>query len=93
MMKTRRLTLIALTTTLLAGTPLVRAETMDDMKFGDLMKPKMMDTNKDGMVSRQEFMDMMGKMWDSKAKKMKVKGGMMTMAEFDEVLQYLKAGG
>ncbi len=93
MMNIRRLTLLALTTTLLASAPLVRAETMDDMKFGDLMKPKMMDTNKDGMVSRHEFMDMMGKMWDAKAKKMKVKGGKMTMAEFDEVLQYLKAGG
>lgn len=77
---------------LLAATPLARAETMDDMRFGDLMAPKMIDSNKDGMVSRAEFVDMMGKMFDAKAKKMGVKNGKMSMAEFNEVLMYLKAG-
>ena len=92
MKTTRCFALAALTTALLASVPLVRAETMDDMKFGDIMTPKMMDTNKDGMVSRQEFLDMMGKMWDAKAKKMNVKGGKMTMTEWNEVAMYLKAG-
>ena len=87
-------TLISLAAALLlAGTAGARAETMDDMRFGDLMTPKMMDTNKDGMVSRAEFLDMMGRMWDAKAKKMKVKDGKMSMSEWDEIARYMKAGG
>jgi Ca2+-binding EF-hand superfamily protein len=48
---------------------------------------KMMDKNKDGMVSKQEFLDAMAKMWDEKhAKMMKaekdMKAGMMTKAQF-----------
>lgn len=69
------------------------AETMDDMRFGDIVTVKMMDMNKDGMVSRAEFLEMMGKVWDMKAKKMGVKGNRMTSAEFDEIAKYLRAGG
>ena len=61
--------------------------------FAEIMSMKMMDKNKDGMVSRQEFMDMMGMAWDMNAKKMGAKGNMMTGAQFNEVLQYLRAGG
>jgi len=93
MNKRNILTSIALSAMLLAGASAARAETMDDMRFGDLMAAKMMDSNKDGMISRAEFVDMMGKMWDAKAKKMGVKGGKMSIVEFDEVLKYMKAGG
>ena len=92
-MKTQSiLTTIALAALLAAGTTAARAETMDDMRFGDLMTTKMMDKDKDGMVSRAEFIDMMGKMWDAKAKKMGVKHDKMSLAEFDEVLKYMRAG-
>ena len=49
--------------------------------------------NKDGMVSKKEFMDMMTMAWEMNAKKMGVKGDMMTDAQFKEILMYLKAGG
>jgi Ca2+-binding EF-hand superfamily protein len=86
------LTAIAISTLLAGATTAARAETMDDMRFGDLMTTKMMDKDKDGMVSRAEFLDMMGKMWDAKAKKMGAKNNRMTIAEFDEVLKYMRAG-
>ena len=48
---------------------------------------KAADTNKDGMVTRQEFLDHMGKTWDAKhAQMMKtdttMKGGMMDSKQF-----------
>jgi hypothetical protein len=72
--------------------PLARAETMDDMRFGDIATIKMMDKNKDGMVSKAEFLEMMGKVYDMKAKQMKSKGGVMSSIEFDEFAKYLRAG-
>lgn len=78
---------------LLAGVGAAHADGIENMGFGDVMSMKMIDTNKDGMVSKAEFLDMMGKLFDAKAKKMGVKGGKMTLAEFDEVLKYMRAGG
>jgi hypothetical protein len=48
---------------------------------------KAADTNKDGMLTRQEFLDHMGKMWDAKhAQMMKtdttMKSGMMDAKQF-----------
>lgn len=70
-----------------------RAETIDDMKFGDIVTMKMMDKNKDGSVSKQEFLDMMAQVWDAKARKMGVKGDRMTADQLREVAMYFKAGG
>ena len=61
--------------------------------FQEIMSMKMIDKNKDGMVSKKEFMDMMTMAWEMNAKKMGVKGDMMTDAQFKEILMYLKAGG
>lgn len=61
--------------------------------FAEIMSMKMIDKNKDGMVSKKEFMDMMTMAWEMNAKKMGVKGDMMTDAQFKEILMYLKAGG
>ena len=83
---------IGMAAVLSCATLSAQAETIEDMKFGDLMTLKMMDTNKDGMVSKAEFQDMMGKLWDAKAKKMGVKGGRMSTADLDQILQYLRAG-
>jgi hypothetical protein len=68
------------------------AETEADMSFDGLTKMERMDKNKDGMVSKKEFLDMMSTMWDDKAKKMKLKDGMMSGADFKQILMYLKAG-
>ncbi len=61
--------------------------------FAEIMSMKMMDKNKDSMVSKKEFMDMMTMAWDMNAKKMGVKGDKMTPDQFKEILMYLKAGG
>ena len=61
--------------------------------FAEIMAMKMMDKNKDGMVSKKEYMDMMSKAWNMNAQKMGVKGEKMTQQQFNEVLLYLKAGG
>jgi hypothetical protein len=61
--------------------------------FSEIMSMKMMDKNKDGMVSKKEFMDMMSMAWDMNAKKMNVMHDKMTTDEFNQLLQYLKAGG
>jgi len=87
-----RFTLAALGVALAVAAPLARAETMDDMRFGDIATVKMMDKNKDGMVSKAEFLEMMGKLYDAKAKKMGSKNGVMNSAEFDEFTKYLRAG-
>jgi len=88
-----RLALAALTTSIALASPMVRAETMDDMRFGDIATVKTMDKNKDGMVSKAEFLETMGRLYDMKAKKMSSKGGTMNSIEFDEFAKYLRAGG
>ena len=78
----------------LAALPLAAtAETFEDMSFDGMMKMQMVDANKDGKVSKKEFLDMMGKMWDAKMKKMSIKGDAVSEAQMKEILMYLKAGG
>lgn len=87
--------LIALLSTAIAlgalGTA-ARAETQDDMSFSGMFKMDRIDRNKDGMVSKAEFLETMGKVWDMKAKEMKVKGERMNGEDYKQVLMYLKAG-
>jgi len=68
------------------------AQTQEDMSFGGMVKMDRMDTNKDGMVSKAEFLTAMGKMWDMKAKEMKVKGDKMSSAEFLDLTYFLSRG-
>jgi tartrate dehydratase beta subunit/fumarate hydratase class I family protein len=74
-----------------AGTAAM-AQTQEDMSFGGMTKAARMDTDKDGMVSKAEFLAMMGKVWDMKAKEMKAKGDKLSMADFQQILMYMKAG-
>ena len=90
---TTKTLLATLATAFALAAPMVRAETMADMRFGDVATVKMMDKNKDGMVSKAEFLEMMGQVYDMKAKKMGSKGGVMSSVEFDEFAKYLRAGG
>lgn len=86
---------VTMTATLLAaGSALAAGPTSAEYyPFQEIMSMKMMDKNKDGMVSKKEYMDMMSKAWDMNAKKMGAKGDAMTRDQFNEVLMYLKAGG
>ena len=61
--------------------------------YASLMKMPMMDKNKDGMVSKKEFMAMMDKAFDMKAKEMGAKGGKMTEAQMGQFLKSLYSGG
>ena len=40
--------------------------------YSRLMEMREMDANKDGMISKQEFLDMISKAWDMKLEEMKV---------------------
>jgi Ca2+-binding EF-hand superfamily protein len=74
------------------GAPAFAQEgTQDDFML--LFKMQMMDKNKDGMVSKKEFIAMMDKAYDMKAKAMGAKGGLMTEAQMREFLKSLYTGG
>lgn len=94
-MKTHRIAAaFAMSATLLAaGSAFASGPTSAEFyPFQEIMSMKMLDKNKDGMVSKKEYMDMMDKAWDMNAKKMGAKGDVMTSDQFKEVLMYLKAG-
>ena len=86
-------TLTLLATALLLATGAARAETMDDNSFSGMYKMERLDKNKDGMVSKTEFIEMMGKVWDMKAKEMKLKADKANAKEIEQILMYLRAGG
>ncbi len=56
----------------------------DWQMFLDMQKFTSMDANKDGMVSKAEFMKMMEKSFDMGLKKMNAKGDKMTESQFKE---------
>jgi hypothetical protein len=69
-----------------------QAQVPDDASFSGMWKMDYIDSNKDGMVSKTEFLAMMGKAWDMKAKEMKVKGDKMTMDELMHIQRGLSRG-
>ncbi|MEO8024198.1 EF-hand domain-containing protein [Polaromonas sp.] len=85
---------VVASTVLAAGSAFAQAPANAEYyPLSEIMSMKMIDKNKDGMVSKQEYMDMMSMAWDMNAKKMNTKGDKMTSAEFNQILMYLKAGG
>ena len=73
-----------------AAPALAAGEAGEFYMFSDIMAMKMMDKNKDNMVSKKEYMDMMSKAWDMNAKKMGVKGDKMTTQQFQDLLNYMQ---
>jgi hypothetical protein len=65
--------------------------TQDD--WAVMMSTKGMDMNKDGMVSKKEFLDMMAKAYDMKAKAMKSDKMGMSDAQLKDFLKSLYVGG
>jgi hypothetical protein len=57
------------------------------MKAGDMMKHGMMDTNKDGMVSKEEFLAAMGKMFDMHVKDTKAKDSKLDAGQLEKLRQ------
>jgi hypothetical protein len=75
-----------------AQTPALAAEAMQD-DWAVMMTTKGMDKNKDGMVSKKEFLDMMAKAYDMKAKEMKSDKLGMSEAQLRDFLKSLYVGG
>ena len=73
--------------TLLAVQAPARAAELDEWQL--MMSHKMMDKDHNGMVSRKEFIEMMGKAYDMKAKEMKADAKGMSEAELKAFLKSL----
>lgn len=82
---------VAAATAVSSAPALAQEGTQDDFML--LFKMTMLDKNKDGMVSKKEFIAMMDKAYDMKAKMMGAKGGLMTEAQMREFLKSLYTGG
>ena len=92
-MKTKAFFAILATSVALGGFGIAaHAETDDDMSFSGMFKVDRIDGNKDGMVSKAEFLAMMGKVWDMKAKEMKVKSDKMSPEEFRKFANFFPRG-
>ena len=77
----QRITTLATACALAAVGTAAQAQTFEDMSFAGMVRMERMDKNKDGMVSKAEFLEMMGKAWDMKTKEMKLKDGQANAQE------------
>ncbi len=57
--------------------------------YSRLFEMKQMDQNKDSMVSKEEFLAMVGKMWDMKMAEQKITGGKLTEGQIKELEKVL----
>lgn len=94
-MKLRLLAASAVTLATLMSAAPAYAQGPMEFRWDDFMK--MADVNKDSMVTKKEFLDAMGKVWDKGMTKMKgdakmVKGDMMTMDGVKALLSDLYKG-
>lgn len=69
------------------------AQTAEDKSMTSMFKLERVDSNKDRMVSREEFLAQMGKVWDMKVKEMKIQRDRINEQEMQQILMYLRAGG
>lgn len=91
-MKTAATSLVLGAALMGAQAPARAVEAMqDDWAF--MMSTKGMDKNHDGMVSKKEFLDMMAKAYDMKARQMKADKKGMTDAALKDFLKSLYTGG
>jgi hypothetical protein len=67
------------------------AETKEDMSFDGMTAMAKVDMNKDGMVSKQEFLDLMGKVWDEKASKSGSKEPRMAAEQWRQLVLSMRA--
>ncbi len=57
--------------------------------YSRLFEMKQMDQNKDSMVSKDEFLAMVGKLWDMKMAEQKITGGKLTEGQIKELEKVL----
>ncbi len=60
------------------------ANTLPAARYAEMMTVEVMDTNKDGMVSREEFLAAAGKMFDMAADHMNAKERKLTSVQLRE---------
>jgi len=60
------------------------ANTLPQARMAEMMNLSAVDADKDGMVSRAEFLEAAGKMFDMAAKKMKLADQKMSAAQFKQ---------
>ena len=72
---------------LVATNSFAAAHAAGEMKTSDMMKHATMDTNKDGMVSKEEFLAAMGKAFDMHTKEMKAKDGKLDAGQLEKLRQ------
>jgi hypothetical protein len=93
----RTLTAAAVLLALGAALPASAQQSQGDAVVSYHMMWEMADKNKDGMVTKKEFMDAMGAMFDMQMKKMKgdammVKGDMLTADAIRKMFKELYPG-
>jgi hypothetical protein len=76
---------LILVTALVGTSSFAASHAAGEMKASDMMKMPMMDSNKDGMVSKDEFLAAMGKIFDMKAKEMGAKGGKIDAGQLEKL--------
>jgi hypothetical protein len=91
-MRHKLLILALATAAAVGGITAAHAENNDDMSFSGMFKSDRLDANKDGMVSKAEFIAMMDKAYDMKAKEMKAKPGAMNPEQFKAFMAWLSRG-
>lgn len=69
---------------LILSTSLTSANTLPAARYAEMMKMELIDTNKDGVVSREEYLAAAAKMYDMAAEHMKSKDGKMTAQQLRE---------
>jgi hypothetical protein len=82
-------TSIALT---LGSTATWANDVADNASFSGMWRMDYVDTDKDGMLSKAEFLAMMGKVWDMKSKEMKLKGDKMSGEDMKTFFRWLSRG-
>jgi hypothetical protein len=92
-MQARQLIAIASTAfALCAFGTAAHAQMPNDFSFTGMWKMDYVDKDKDGMVSKAEFVALMTKAWDMKSKEMKVKQDKMTAEEFKKFRESFTPG-
>lgn len=83
---------LGLVTSLVLFASAASADTLPAARYAEMMTIEMMDTNKDGMVSREEYLEAAGKMFDMAVKHMKAKEGKMNSVQLREYRSALATG-
>jgi hypothetical protein len=74
----------ALLAALVVGVSAASADTLPAARYAEMLTIEMADTNKDGVVSRDEFLAAAAKMYDMAVEHMKARDGKMTSLQLRE---------